>query len=156
MQPCLWTECILESPWNGVFWALENPVIWPSQVLDNKPWQTVSTKSDEVKRLAAVKVDRRTNGRRQEIPRNHRSTANRTVQLPVSIRRSTASATTEAAAATSTEPSTRACTHTTNPKVQQSEKTAPVRYHFAKTAHINGICTMPRKTQHTHRHYCTE
>jgi len=35
MQPCLWTECNLESPWKRIFWVLENPGIWSLRVLES-------------------------------------------------------------------------------------------------------------------------
>jgi len=45
MQPCLWTEFILESPWKRVLWVLENPGIWSLQVLESpgKQFFTVCT-----------------------------------------------------------------------------------------------------------------
>jgi len=36
VQPCLWTDCILKSPWKRVFWILETP-----RICLCKSWKTV-------------------------------------------------------------------------------------------------------------------
>jgi len=34
-NPCLWIECVLQSPWKRVCWGLENPGIWSLQFLES-------------------------------------------------------------------------------------------------------------------------
>jgi len=42
VQPCLWTEFVLECPWKRVSWVLKNPGIWSLQLASpSKSWKTV-------------------------------------------------------------------------------------------------------------------
>ena len=34
-NPCLWMECVLQSPWKRVCWGLENPGVWSLQFLES-------------------------------------------------------------------------------------------------------------------------
>ena len=42
-NPCLWMECILESPWKKIFWVLENPGNSSLHVLERSILMSVRT-----------------------------------------------------------------------------------------------------------------